>query len=505
MISPTAPHGGCNERLQVPLMARVVVVGAGLGGLAAACHLAGRGHEVTVLERSDIPGGRAGQHTEAGLRFDTGPSVLTMKNILQDTFAGAGACLEDHLTLHRLDPAYRAVFADGSEISVRAGREDMAEEIRRTCGPSEVAGFHRFVDWVTDLYNTEFPAFINRDLRTTADLLRSPRDLAKLARLGGFGRLDPRVQGFFGDERLQRLFSFQALYAGISPLRALALYAVIAYMDCIEGVWFPDGGIHSVAAGLADAAAKAGADLRYNTTVESIDTTKPCIVSTAEGIYRADAVVVNPDLPVAYRQLLAADAPRRVRRGHYSPSCLLWLLGGDRADLGTAAHHNVHFGKEWGASFDELFQHGTAMTHPSRLVTVASLTDPGAAPPDHHAITVLEPVPNLQLAPPGRLDEDRLTERMMHWAQATGYTGTEPTLVRQYGPQKWRRDGMAAGTPFALDHRFSQSGPFRPGMTDRRLPGVVFVGSATRPGVGVPMVLISGRLAADAVHAHVED
>ncbi|MFN0026103.1 MAG: phytoene desaturase family protein [Acidimicrobiales bacterium] len=485
-------------------MARVTVVGAGLGGLSAACHLAGRGHEVTVLERSDVPGGRAGQLIGNGFRFDTGPSVLTMLPILQDTFAAAGTAMEDHLSVRRLDPAYRAVFWDGSELRVRAQRDEMADEIRRVAGPSEAAGFHRFVDWVTALYHAEFSSFIDRDVSGARDLFRSPRELARLVRLGGFGRLEPRMERFFQDERLQRLFSFQALYAGLSPMKALALYAVIAYMDCVEGVWYPDGGVHAMATGLADAATKAGAEFRYGVTVEAIDAGRRCVVTASDGVQHADAVVVNPDLPVAYRQLTEVDPPRRLRRAHYSPSCLLWMLGVPGGNLGGAEHHNIHFGRSWETAFDQLLVKGQAMSDPSRLVTAASLSDHSSAPAGQHALTVLEPVPNLQTAPYGEINEEQLTEQMLQWANAAGYCDGEATLVAQTGPAGWRRAGMAAGTPFSLDHRFTQSGPFRPGLVDRRLPGVVFVGSGTRPGVGVPMVLISGRLAAEAVQAHVQ-
>ena len=196
---------------------RAVVVGAGLGGLSAACHLAGAGHEVTVLERSDVPGGRAGQWSEAGYRFDTGPAVLTMRDILERTFAAAGADLEDHLTLERLDPAYRARFWDGSEIRVRADRAAMADEVRAAAGPEEAAGFERFVAWVTELYRIEFASFIDRDFRTPLDLLATPGAMARLVGAGGFRRLQHKVDGFFADERLRRLFSFQAMYAGLSP------------------------------------------------------------------------------------------------------------------------------------------------------------------------------------------------------------------------------------------------------------------------------------------------
>lgn len=487
------------------MTAPVVIVGAGLGGLAAACHLAGAGHDVTVLERGDGPGGRAGQWSEGGFRFDTGPAVLTMQGLLADTFTAAGADLTDHLTLHRLDPAYRARFWDGSEIRVRAGREAMAEEVRATCGPEDAEGFERFVDWVTQLYHLEFPNFIARDFRTPLDLAAHPAALAQLVRAGGFGRLQRRVDRFFADERLRRLFSFQAMYAGLSPLRALALYAVITYMDSVEGVWFPAGGMHAVATGLADAATKAGAELRYGVEVSHIEPAaggRPCRLETSAGPLTAAAVVANPDLPAVYERLVDVEAPRRVARGHYSPSCVVWLLGVEGPLGAGTEHHNIHFAEPWSQAFHELLDRGRPMGDPSRFVTVASLTDPTAAPVGSHTAYVLEPVPNLSADVDWSRETDRLTERTLAWAAESGYGTGAPVVQRVIAPPEWRAQGMAYGTPFALDHRFSQSGPFRPALVDRRLPGVVFAGSATRPGVGVPMVLLSGRLAAAQVEAH---
>nr|MBA2751754.1 FAD-dependent oxidoreductase [Actinomycetota bacterium] len=140
---------------------RVIVVGAGLGGLSAACHLAGRGHEVVVLEREGVPGGRAGLLELEGYRFDTGPTVLTMTGILAGAFAAAGADLADHVTLVPVDPMYRACFADGSELRVRQGREPMREEIQRVCGAGEAEAFGRFCDWLTELYRLVMPNFID--------------------------------------------------------------------------------------------------------------------------------------------------------------------------------------------------------------------------------------------------------------------------------------------------------------------------------------------------------
>ncbi|HVL05251.1 MAG TPA: FAD-dependent oxidoreductase, partial [Acidimicrobiales bacterium] len=215
---------------------KVVVVGAGLGGLSAACHLVGRGHDVEVLERADVPGGRAGLWHTDGYKFDTGPSVLTMRDILAGAFNAAGAEMDSHLTLKPVDPMYRACFADGSAIHVRHGREAMVEEIRTTAGATEAAGFVRFCDYLTGLYELELPNFIDRNFDNVLDIARPPWPLFTLVKMGGLRRLSNVVNGFFKDPRLQKLFSFQAMYAGLSPFEALALYCVITYMDTVEGV-----------------------------------------------------------------------------------------------------------------------------------------------------------------------------------------------------------------------------------------------------------------------------
>ncbi len=484
---------------------RVVVVGAGLGGLSAACHLAGRGHEVVVLERAAVPGGRAGVLEDGGYRFDTGPSVLTMTGILADVFAAAGADMADHLELVPVDPMYRACFADGSEIRARHGRDAMTEEIRRECGDREAKAFGRFCDWLGRLYRLELPNFINRNFDSPLDLARPLRPALDLLRMGGFRKLASVVGSHFSDPRLQRIFSFQAMYAGLSPYEALAVYCVITYMDTVEGVFFPRGGMHAIPAALALAASKAGATFEYGCTVERVTrtfgTSGPVTgVRLAPGdTVRADAVVLNPDLPVAYRTLLPeVRPPRAARRGSYSPSCVVWLVGARGTLPAGAAHHNIHFGEAWRGAFDALLREGTTMPDPSILVTSPSSSDARLAPDGCSSLYVLEPVPNLDGEVDWSIERDRLKADLARRVAALGYPA-EVEVERFYDPTDWERMGMERGTPFGLSHRFFQTGPFRPNNVARDVPGLAFVGSSTVPGVGVPMVLLSGRLAADRV------
>jgi phytoene desaturase len=382
---------------------RVVIVGAGLSGLSAALRLAGAGRGVTLLERAGVPGGRAGVQRANGYTFDTGPTVLTMPDLIADAFDCVGERMSDWLTLHRLDPSYRARFADGSTLDVRATPEDTAAEIAALCGTAEAERYRRLVRWLTRLYRYQMRTFIDRNLDSPLALLNA--DLARLTAAGGFRRLGPAIDARLQDPRLRRVFSFQAMYAGLAPAQALACYAVISYMDTVAGVYFPDGGMHALPTALADAAAKHGVDVRYDTEVTRVEQQdgRAAAVHTAAGDRIAcDALVLTVDRPVAAEHLLGRRPRRRLR---YSPSCALLLAGAPAAGP-HRAHHEVVFGTAWEQTFAELMDRGELMSDESFLVSTATRSDRALAPVGRDAHTILFPTPNLT----GRQDWTKLRE-----------------------------------------------------------------------------------------------
>ncbi|WP_415939712.1 phytoene desaturase [Streptomyces sp. 039-1] len=476
----------------------VVVVGAGLAGLSATLHLLGAGRRVTVVERDLLPGGRAGRLDRGGFRVDTGPTVMTMPDIADEAFAAVGDSLAARVDLIALHPAYRARFADGSSLDVHTDADAMEAEIERFAGPHEAAGYQRLRDWLTRLYRAQMRHFIDANFDSPLSLLTP--DLARLAALGGFGRLDARIGHHLKDERLRRVFSFQALYAGIPPARALAAYAVIAYMDTVAGVYFPRGGMHAVPQAMADAAAHAGADLRFGQNVTRLERNGSRItaVVTDEERIPCDAVVLTPDLPVSYR--LLGRTPRRPVGIRHSPSAVVLHAGTDRTWPGLA-HHTLSFGAAWSRTFDELTRTGQLMSDPSLLITRPTATDPTLAPPGHHLHYILAPCPNTDIGPDasawGEL-APRYRDSILKELEQRGLDGISSSITEEclVTPADWQAQGHAAGTPFSAAHTFAQTGPFRPRNLVRGTDNAVLAGCGTTPGVGVPTVLISGKLAA---------
>lgn len=502
---------------------RVVVVGAGLSGLAAALHLVGAGRQVTLLERADHPGGRVGLYRGADYEIDSGATILTVPELIDEALAAVGATRESAgLAIVQLAPAYQARFADGSTVGVYSDADEMTAEVTRVRDAAAGQRYRRLRGWLQGVYESEFGHFMDTNFDSPLDMVRYPdkrRALLKLVRLGAFGRLGPRVRRLMGDDLLARLYSFQALFAGTAPNQALGVYGAIPYMDTCLGVHYPEGGMRAIAAALARAFVTAGGTLELNTEVTGIEYAgrRATAVRTADGrTLPCDAVVVTADIGSLERFGL-----RRRRGLRASPSAVV-AHGTIPAHIAAAwpvqAHHTIDFGQEWDRTFTEIAARrgrGKLMSDPSLLLTRPALTDANLyidRPGQHidaaghlsdtvrfEPLSLLAPCPNLDAAP---LNWDRLgphyLRELLKILEDRGYQGISEHFRIDHldTPNTWREQGMLAGTPFAAAHLFRQTGPFR---TRNLVPGrdnVVLAGSGTVPGVGVPTVLLSGKLAA---------
>ncbi|WP_067547347.1 phytoene desaturase family protein [Nocardia crassostreae] len=490
---------------------RIAVVGAGLSGLAAALHLAGAGRRVTVLERADHAGGRVGLYRGADYEIDSGATILTLPELVDEALAAVGQTRESAgLRILPMAPAYRARFADGTVVGVYSDPEEMAGEVARVRDTAAAQRYRRLRDWLRAVYEAEFGHFMDTNFDSPLDMVRHPRKraaLAKLVGLGAFGRLGPKVARLMGDDQLARLFSFQALFAGMAPNRALGVYGAIPYMDTCLGVYYPEGGMWAIADALARALVAAGGTVEFGAEVVGIDYTgrRATAVHTDDGrAWPCDAVVVTADIGALERFGL-----RRRRGLRASPSAVV-AHGTVPAEVAAhwpvQAHHTIDFGTEWDRTFTEIAaaRRGRLMSDPSLLLTRPALTDPALHidRPDgvrYEPLSLLAPCPNLDAAP---LDWDRLAphylRELLETLESRGYQGISQHFRIDHldTPRTWKNKGMLAGTPFAAAHLFRQTGPFR---TRNLVPGrdnVVLAGSGTVPGVGVPTVLLSGKLAA---------
>lgn len=487
------------------------IIGAGLAGLSAALHLTGAGHRVTVVERDEQPGGRAGTTTARSADgrahlVDPGASVLTMPELVFNALTAGGltrADAESKLDLLPVRPAYAGRFPalpGHDRPSVLHVPDDLDT-------PEHFA-------WQRAMFDAAYPRFIAGDaaLRSYAN----PRDLAALGRiirLGALNSMQREVDRRVGDERARRMLTFQALYAGVSPAAARAVYAVISHMDVGLGVWYPRAGMGRIAEVMAEQVRRAGGTVLLGHEVLGLDGRRGRVTGlrarsgSAGGPERTerlafDAVVVTADAPVADRLLapLGARPPRR--RVRLSPSAVVAHLVVDpdlQQHWPTQAHHTLDFGAAWERTFAEITAtrgRGRLMSDPSFLITRPAITTGESGP-----VSVLAPCPNLESAP---LDWDSIGDEYVHGVlgalAARGYRGIDRAeVLRIDTPADWARQGLSAGTPFAAAHTLTQTGPLR---RPQRVPGIgnaVLAGSLTHPGVGVPPALISGRLAAEAV------
>ncbi len=466
----------------------MVVVGAGFAGLSAALHLRGAGRSVTVVEAATTPGGCARGAALAGHPIDTGPTVITMTETIDTAMGAVGSTLAEHVRLRRLDPVYRAEFADGTGLCVSTDVDATASRIADLAGAREADGYRRLVRHLGRLYRAERDSFIDRNIDGVGELVRP--DLARVVALGGLRSVHGLIARYLRDERVRRVFTFQSLYAGVSPWRARAAYAVIAYLDTVGGAVYPEGGVRALPAAMAAVAARAGVTVRYGAPVVrvrmSADRARGVELASGETI-RADAVVLALDAPRGCAELLGRPAGRV----HASPSCVLVRLV--RREPAPLPHHVVSFGNAWRSTFADLTRHGRLMRDPSLLVTT---------PPDGAAQAVLAPAPNLDRAP--AIDwaaiGPRYRDELLCTLAGRGlelHDGIEAAQI--VTPLDWKRYGHTAGTPFGAAHTLRQTGPWRLPNLVPGLANVVLAGAWTTPGVGVPMAVISGRLAAERI------
>lgn len=489
-------------------MSRVAIIGAGLGGLSAASQLIANGYDVTIFERESNVGGRArrvtAQTPKGEYLTEIGPTVFTMLDVARIPFETLGIDMDKRVEMIKVDPSYRGIFADGSSLDWSADKETRFQRITSLAGTDQAQGFEDYVSWLEKLVKVEYDKFVAKNFDSVFDLLKTPGALARLLQMGAFSHMDKRVGKFISDPRLISMSTFQALYAGVTPSQALAVYCIISYMDLVQGVYYPKGGMCAYGEALADAMRDSGVKIHLETNVSKVETLR----SGAHRIHSGnanedfDAVICNADLAYAYPEIFESDMPRRIRNGRYSPSCLVYVVGGSASSHLSNAHHTIHFSKDDKTSFDQLVKTKTMMTNPSFLVSRPTASDPTISPDGTDVFYLLEPCPHLDSQVEFEKNRELHIERMRGHLTKAGIELSRVDCEIFIDPNDWEQQRMFRGTPFSLAHTFFQSGPFRPKNRIKSKPGLFFCGTGTTPGVGIPMVIESGRLSAEVAHKY---
>jgi phytoene desaturase len=475
---------------------RVAVVGAGLGGLAVALRLQGIGHDVVVLEQRDAPGGRASQLREGGFTWDTGPSLITMPWVLEETFAAGGLDLASEVTLRRLDPMYRIRWA-GEErtFDFSDSVEGLREEVARFSA-RDARRVDDFLAALAPIYEDGILAAGRRDFS-------SPRPFAalvpRMVRLGALLPLHAFVSRFFSDPRVREAFSFHSLFIGGDPFRVPAIYGALVYLQVLDGGWYSDGGVYSLVEAMARPL-----DVRCGARVERIEHRGGRVRGVAlEGgeVVAADAVVSNADV-LRTRSLLGLGAPRRRLRP--TMSCLLLYLGLDRVMDGLL-HHTLLVGPGY-RDFIRTVTRGAALPRTfSTYVHAPARTEAAMAPPGGDSLAILLPVPNLRAGVDWAREEERLRDALVaDLERSFGLDGLDAAVRvehRMAPPDFARELGAVDGNAFAVEPTLWQSAWLRPPNRVREVAGVYHVGGGTHPGAGIPGVLLGAEVTAGLIAA----
>ncbi|MGI9039742.1 MAG: phytoene desaturase family protein [Gemmatimonadales bacterium] len=497
-VHPGLPGGSVDFSVADPAARHVVVIGAGLGGLAAAIRLRHRGYRVTLLERHAHPGGRCGLWESEGFRFDTGPTLLLMVDYLRALFEEAGRPMEAYLDLVQLDPNYRVHYADGTTLDVTSRLNAMLEGVERV-EPGVGPRFLQFLAATAQLYRIGLDGFVDRNVHRRGDFF-SPRNAGLLLRARAMERLQRMVGRYFRSEKLRHTFSFQSLYLGLSPFESPAIYSLLPYTEVAGGLYFPKGGMHALPRALARLAEELGVTIRYGADVTRLERTgtKVSAVILADGSRLSpDLVLANADLPYVYHTLLGEPHPR-IDRFDFSCSAFLLYLGVNRR-YSHLPHHTLVVPADLRTACEDIFSRHRVPADPAYYICVPSRTDPSLAPPGCENVYVLVPVPSQAR---GReinwqVEGPRLETAMLERLERFGLTDLRRHVVtsRTFTPADFTLDFSATrGEAFGLAHGIDQVGYFRPHNRHPRYGNLYFVGQSTHPGCGIPMVLISSRL-----------
>ncbi len=485
---------------------KIIVIGAGFAGLAAACCLADRGFEVTILEKNDQAGGRARQFEAQGFTFDMGPSWYWMPDVFEQFFQRFGRQVSDYYELVRLNPSYEIVFGEGDTMEIPANREDLFA-LFESLEPGSSMQLQKFLTEAEYKYRVGMDEFVfkpSHSIFEFADL----RILTSMFRLQMFQSISSQIRRLFKNDKLIKLLEFPVLFLGATPEKTPAMYSLMNYADLELGTWYPMGGMHQIVRGMVRLAEELGVTILYNQEVTRIQSPGGTIkeVHTTDQTFTADAVVGGADYHHIDQHLLDEEyrqySPTYWDKRTMAPSSLLFYLGVDRK-LEGLHHHTLFFDEDFSRHAHEIYEDPQWPSRPLFYCCAPSVTDPSVAPAGCENLFFLIPLaPDLE-------DTDALRQQYFdiivdRFERLTGHAIRERIIYqRSYAHRDFKEDYHAfKGNAYGLANTLLQTAFLKPKMKSRKISNLYYTGQLTTPGPGVPPSLISGQVVAAEIDKH---
>ena len=478
---------------------KIVVIGSGFGGLAAAIRLQAKGMQVTLLEKNAKVGGQADQLAKDGYTFDMGPSVITAPDLIQRLFECAGARMEDYLDLVKLDPFYRIYFHDGTSLDYTDDGEQMKRQMARL-NKKDANNYDRFMAHTCHLYD----AVITDGLGATAfDVPTMLRFLPRALRLRALMPAYDFVKKYFDDPRHRFTFSFHPLFIGGNPFRAPAVYLMIPYLEKTGGVWFCKGGMYRLVRALEAVLKGIGGTVETDAEVEQIvvENRHAKGVLVKQQFYEADGVISNADLAHTYGELIQPEhrrkwSDKKLKNTQYSMSAFLLYLG-VRKKYPQLKHHTLILSERYRGLIDDIFDNKVLPDDFSMYLHIPSQTDPTMAPEGCESMYVLIPVPNLESRINWEKMRETYTDKVLTFLENDfGLTDLKRSIevLETFTPSDFKKQrNNHLGSAWGVEPKLTQTAYFRPNNRSEDIKNLYFVGASTHPGAGVPGVLLTAE------------
>jgi phytoene desaturase len=482
----------------------VIVIGAGIGGIVAAIHLARHGIKVVVIEKNSHPGGRCDRISREGHHFDTGPTLLVMPLLYESEYASLGASMRDVLDLQRVDPTYHLVFDDGSQLALTSDMKSLQEQLE-SFEHGSFQGFLRYMDEGHRHYHLGIEKLVKPDFRKASDFFKLS-NLPLVHKVKPLTKHYANMSNYFDDSRLKAAFTFQDVYMGLSPFEAPATFSMMPYTELAHGVWYPKGGMYSVVETLAKLASDAGVEFIFDAAVERIDvngnSTRGVMVNGQS--LEADAILANADLPYVYQNLLPQDGQaEKLARKRYSCSVVSFFWGLDKT-YESLPPHTLFLANDYRENFESIIRDLSLPANPSLYIHAPARLDPAMAPQGQDTLIAIVPVGHMSETSEQNWADlrDEARGHVFRRLSSLGINDLESHIKFEvnFTPLSWRkRYNLMKGSTHGLCHNLMQLGYFRPDLQHSHYRNLYFTGASTRPGTGMPTAMVSGRQSAQRI------